>query len=229
MTAKPLTGSTAPRALLAPLLLSVLLGPLSISAAHAGQLYRFKSAEGGTVLSSSIPNERVAFGYDVIDSNSGRVLRKVAPQLTPEEAAIKAEHERRVSVCEVALRRVRNMYESPADIDNAETKALQSLETRVVNAQANLTHIRNQRTNLEEQAARLERNGTGINPALMGNLERAGNQIANLEQEIEQRKVEREETLEGYALDRTIFAFDNCEAAAVSAVFDGDEPQLAER
>ena len=75
--------------------------------AQAGQLYRFTNADGGLELSSSIPNDRVPFGYDVIDSRSGRLLRKVDPQLTAAEAAAKAELERRVNVCQIAQRRVR--------------------------------------------------------------------------------------------------------------------------
>lgn len=209
--------------LLAALAAGSLAGPV-----QAGELYRFKSAGGGLVLSSSIPNERVTQGYEVIDGYSGRVLRTVAPQISAAEAAAKAEFERRVGVCQIALRRVQTMYESNEDIDSAETKALQSLETRIVNAQANLTHLKNQRSNFEDQAARMERSGNGVTPALMGNLERANNQIENLEQEIAHRSAEQEETQAGYALDRKIFAVEDCEAAAVHAVFDSEDPQLAD-
>ncbi|MFK7912420.1 MAG: hypothetical protein AB8B93_00785 [Pseudomonadales bacterium] len=188
--------------------------------AHAGQLYRFTNADGGLELSSSVPNARVPFGYDVIDSRSGRLLRKVDPQLTAAEAAAKAERERRIGVCAIAQRRVQTMYESDADINDAESKALQSLETRIVNAQANLTHLRNQRSKLEDQAARLERNGTGVTPVLVGNLDRANNQIDNLDLEIEHRRQEMADTRAGYEQDRAIFALGDCEVAASSPLFD---------
>lgn len=192
--------------------------------AHAGQLYRFTNADGGVELSSSVPNSRVPFGYDVIDSRSGRLLRKVDPQLTPAEAAAKAERERRIGVCAIAQRRVQTMYESDADINDAETKTLQSLETRIVNAQANLTHLRNQRSKLEDQAARLERNGTGVTPVLVGNLDRANTQITNLELEIAHRRQEQDDARAGYEQDRAIFALGDCEIASQSPLFDLKPP-----
>lgn len=188
--------------------------------AHAAQLYRFTNSQGGLELSYSIPNDRVPYGYEVIDSQSGRLLRTVAPQLTPAEAAAKAEHERRMGVCKIAQRRVQTMYESDADIDDAETKAMQSLETRIVNAQANLTHLINQRSRLEDQAAQLERSGRGVTRRLIANLERANNQIKTLEREISQRHAERKETRDGYELDRSIFALGDCEVASASPLFD---------
>lgn len=205
-----------------------LLSLLIVSTAQAGQLYRYRNADGGLEISSSIPNDRVPKGYEVIDSFSGRLLRTVAPQLTPEQAAAKAEHERRVGICEIAQRRVQTMYESNDDIDQAETKALQSLETRIVNAQANLTHLRSQRSKLEDQAARMERSGKGVTPILVGNLERAQNQIQNLEVEIVQRQEEQQETRNGYELDRQIFELGDCEQAAKSPLFDLQDAQLAD-
>lgn len=217
-----------PRSRAAGWLLTALVASVLAGSVQAGELYRFKNASGGLVLSSSIPNERVTEGYEVIDSYSGRLLRTVAPQISAEEAAAKAEFERRVGVCKIALRRVQTMYESNEDIDKAETKALQSLETRIVNAQANLTHLRNQRSNFEDQAARMERSGNGVTPALMGNLERANNQIANLEKEIQHRSAEQDEARDGYALDRKIFAVEDCELAASQGEFAADDPQLAD-
>ncbi len=212
--------------------LGLCIGTVSLmllgSVAQAGQLYRYRNADGGVEISSSIPNDRVPKGYEVIDSTSGRLLRTVAPQLTPAQAAAKAEHERRVGVCTIAQRRVQTMYESDEDIDQAETKAMQSLQTRIVNAQANLTHLRSQRAKLEDQAARMERSGKGVSPILVGNLERAQNQIKNLEQEIVQRHSEQQETRDSYLLDRQIFELDDCEQAAKSPLFDLADEQIAE-
>ena len=197
--------------------------------AQAANLYRFRDANGGLVISSSIPNDRVPLGYEVIDGTSGRTLQKVAPQLSPAEAAAKAEFERRLALCTRAQRRVRTMYEVPEDIDAAETQALESLETRIINAQANLVHVRNQLSQFEQQAARLERNGTGVTAVLVGNIERAKAQIANLEQEIAQRRAEQAATRNEYARDRAIFKVNDCELAVDSALFDlGPEAEIDE-
>ena len=198
--------------------------------AQAANLYRFRDANGGLVISSSIPNDRVPLGYEVIDGNSGRTLQKVAPQLSPAEAAAKAEFERRLALCARAQRRVQTMYETPTDIDAAEKQALESLETRIINAQANLTHVRNQLSQFEQQAARLERNGTGVTAVLVGNIERAKAQIANLEKEIAQRREEQAATRKEYSRDRAIFEVEECEQAVDSALFDLDseqDPELA--
>ena len=197
----------------------LLVGALALPA-QAANLYRYRNAEGGLVIASSIPNDRVPLGYEVIDSNSGRLLRRVAPQLTPAQAAAKAEFERRLKLCERSQRRVRTMYETSDDINAAEAQALESIETRVLNAEANLLHVRNQLSRFEEQAARLERSGTGVSAVLVGNIERANVQIANLEGEIDQRRVEMQRARVEYERDRAIFALGECESAVDSSLFD---------
>lgn len=187
---------------------------------QAAQLYRYRNADGGLVIASSVPNDRVPLGYEVLDQNSGRLVRTVAPQLTPAQAAAKAEFERRFALCETAQRRVKTMYESDADIDAAEAQAMESVETRIINAQANLTHVRKQQGQFEEQAARMERNGQGINTILVGNLDRTRVQVASLEQEIEQRRQEQAQIAIEYNRDRMVFDLSACEKAAGHQLFD---------
>lgn len=187
---------------------------------QAAQLYRYRSVDGGLVIASSVPNDRVPLGYEVLDRNTGRLLRTVAPQLTPVEAAAKADFERRLALCEVAQRRVKTMYESDGDIDGAEAQAIESVETRIVNAQANLIHVRKQRDQFQEQAARMERNGQGVNAILVGNIERTQTQIASLEQEIVQRRQEQERIGIEYERDRVMFELGPCEQAAGHQLFD---------
>lgn len=201
------------------LLLVSALGGLALPV-EAGNLYRFRNADGGLVIASSIPNDRVPLGYEVIDSSSGRLLQTIAPQLTPREAAAKAEWERRLNLCETAQRRVQTMYESLEDIDAAELQALESIDTRILNAQASLAHARNQRSEFEETAARMERNGGGVPPTLVGNLQRASIQIDSLEQEIAQRQSEKVTVRREYDQDREVFKISSCEVAANHRLFD---------
>ncbi|MEM6710094.1 MAG: hypothetical protein AAF648_15045 [Pseudomonadota bacterium] len=190
-------------------------------------MYRYLNSDGIVVMASSIPNDRVPLGYEVIDSRSGRVLELVAPQLTPEEARAKAEFERRFDLCMASKRRVLAMYESTEDIDAAERQAMESLENRVLNTQANLSHVQNQLRDFEAQAARQERSGAAVGPTLVGNIERARFQIANLEEQIAARRREQEALRKDYARDRVVFALGECEEAAYHALFDATADELS--
>ncbi len=178
--------------------------------ALAAQLYRYTNAAGGTEIGSSVPNELVVNGYQVIDSSSGRVIRTVAAQLSPAEAKLKKARDRLVRQCLDTQRRVNSLYQDEADIDHAEAQALESINTRILNAQAGLTQLRNQQEDLEDQAARLERTGHGVTSVLVGNIDRAKTQIASLELEILARRVEQEDARKQFDADRDVFRQGNC-------------------
>lgn len=191
-------------------LMAVALAP----ATWAGQLYRYANSEGGVVIGSSVPNDLVRNGYQVIDSATGRVLRTVAAQLTPKQAKLKAAREARYAQCRDSQRRVNSLYETNADIDHAEKQALASIETRIINAQASLTQMRNQERDLEDQAARLERSGYGVTPILVGNIKQAKAQIQNLELEILGRRIEQDEARTQFDRDREVFLQGDCSEIA---------------
>lgn len=205
--------SVARSALVAALgtaLLAMTLAP----ATWAGQLYRYANAQGGVVIGSNVPNDLVRNGYQVIDSATGRVLRTVAAQLTPKQAKLKAAREERYAQCRDSQRRVNSLYETNEDIDHAEKQALASIETRIINAQASLTQMRNQERDLEDQAARLERSGHGVTPILVGNIEQAKAQIQNLELETLGRRVEQDEARKQFDRDREVFLQGDCSVIA---------------
>ncbi len=194
--------------LAAPALAGLLLALPLVS--QAGQLYRYNNEQGGIEISASVPNELVINGYQVIDSATGRVLRTVAPQLTAEQARLKAAREARLAQCSDTQRRVNSLYETLEDIDHAENQALDSIETRIINAQAGLTQLRNQERDLEDQAARLERSGHGVTASLVGDIDLAKTQIENLEVEILGRRVEQDEARKQFDRDREVFQQGDC-------------------
>lgn len=201
------TGKTSgARVALAAALAASLLAPAS----WAGQLYRYANEQGITVIGSTVPNDIVRNGYQVIDSATGRVLRTVAAQLTPKQAKLKAAREEKYAQCKDSQRRVNSLYEADEDIDHAEKQALDSIETRIINAQASLTQMRNQERDLEDQAARLERSGHGVTPILVGNIKQAKAQIQNLELEILGRRVEQDEARKQFNRDREVFLQGDC-------------------
>ena len=199
-------------------LLGVALLLSAAAGAHAGKLYRYINAQGATEIASSIPNELVVNGYQVIDSSSGRVLRTVAPQLTPEQVALKSARQEHIARCRDAQRRVNSLYQHSEDIDLAERQALESIETRILNAQASLTQLRIQERDLEDQAARFERSGHGVTAQLMTNIEKAKAQIETLEVEVLARRVEQDEARLQFDRDREVLVQGDCVDIAKRAI-----------
>lgn len=172
-------------------------------------LYRFTNAQGKVEISSSIPNERVKFGYDVLDQ-SGRVIRRVAPELTGAELEAKRKKEAELAKCRETWRRVSAMYQTEADIALFEKEEIEALETAVANERANLLVLKGQHTDLLAQAARIERSGGTLNSVLIQNIERAASQVKLLEQSIRKRESERKRISSRFNAERAAFRRGNC-------------------
>ena len=194
---------------------ALLFGATSV---YAGKLYRYTNSQGSTEIASSIPNELVVNGYQVIDSSSGRVLRTVAPQLSPEQVALKNARRKHIAQCHDAQRRVNSLYQHEEDVHHAEKQALASIETRILNAQASLTQLRIQQRDLEDQAARMERSGHGVTAKLMSNIEKARSQIETLEVEVLARRVEQDEARLQFDRDLAVLLQGDCAEIAEKMV-----------
>jgi len=176
------------------------LGALS---AEAARLYRYKNDDNGWVIASSVPNERVKNGFQVVDE-TGRVIEEVAPQRSPDEAAIyiaelEAKQER-----EEAIRRINLLYGVEEDITYALSKALDSIDKSLANTQANLRQLRSQRQRLETQAARIERAGSKLSSDLVANISALGSQIENLETEFKPPTSQKDIERHRHARDRAL-------------------------
>ena len=100
-------------------------------------VYRYKNAQGVTVMDSAIPPEYVSKGYEIL-SRSGKVLKVIPPALVG-EAAEKARQER-IDAEERARSdlQLRRSYSNVADIDAAKERNLQSLRGNIGILEANL-------------------------------------------------------------------------------------------
>ncbi len=192
------------------IIIAALLLSLAAAAAHAQQFFRYKDKTDTMVLSHTIPADRVKYGYDIVDE-SGTLIRRVAAQLSDEAYREKVAQEKAVAECEAAVHRVNNLYQTIDDIDYAEEKQLAGIDTSIANARANLTHVRNQRRELESQAAQKDLEGKSIPNALLDNIERARSQEKNLKDEIEARLAEKLDQRIQYRYDRKVFELRNCE------------------
>lgn len=181
-------------------LLFALVVSISVQAAESQtQIYRFTNAQGKTEISHSIPNDRVKFGYDVLDA-SGRVVRTVAAELTGAELA-----ERRATWV-----RVSTMYQTSADIDRFEAEEIEAVETTLANDRAKLIALRGQHNDLLAQAARIERSGGTLTNILIQNIERAAGQIKLVEKSIKQREKERRNIAAKFKAERVAFKRGKC-------------------
>ena len=112
---------TAYRFGMAFFLLAALL--LASTQAWAARFFRYTDETGRLVISHTIPNDRVKFGYEIVDENA-RLIQTIEPQLSEEEYQAKLAREAARKECEEAVNRVQTLYRSVPDIDYAEAQAL---------------------------------------------------------------------------------------------------------
>jgi len=198
--------STSPLNMLVRVLVRVLVASVVVGAAsaEAARLYRYKNDDGVWVIASSVPNERVKNGYLIIDE-TGRLIEEIEPQKSADQAKayiaeLEAQQER-----DEAVRRINLLYGSEDDISLALAKALDSIDKSLANTNANVRQLRSRRQRLETQAARIERSGAKLSEDLVVNIANLGDQIDNLEAEIDQRNNQKDVERERHARDRVLF------------------------
>ncbi len=179
-------------------------------AVSAHGYFRYVDENGELVLSQTIPNDRVKYGYDIVDQH-GNLLERVPPQLSDEAYQEKLKLDAMRNECRRAFDRVHKLYQALDDIDYAEEQALASLETRVANTRANLAVVQSQRQEFEATAAQLDVSGKSIPAALLNNIQRAIAQEKNLEDEIRLREQEELDLIDQFAYDRQVFQLPDCE------------------
>ena len=183
--------------------------------ADAATLYRYINDKGYQEIGYSVPPHLVPNGYDVIDE-SGRLVRRVAAQLSEEAYAAKLERERKLEACEKAVARVHRRYESLEDIDAAEIQFEAQLEESQQNAQANLEYNQTELKKLQDMAAAFEREGRIIRESHLNNMEQVRTTIENLTIQIEQGDRSRDIKAAEFDEERRVFQLVGC-----------DEEQLA--
>lgn len=170
--------------------------------AGAGELYRYVSDKGVTVLDrQGVPPEYIGRGYDVLDEQ-GRLLRTVPPAPTAEERARMSQEKAQAGSDAQLLR----LYSSLEDVDRARERKLSELDGAIAAARGNLQSLRTQQANLQSQAAEQERAGRVVPESLLVQIGNLKAEQASLLKDIARFEETRKQADAGFNADRTRLA-----------------------
>ncbi len=200
---------------LSPLLLVLsvlLLGSGSGSAQAEKLLYRYVDTSGKIVLVDQLPPEAVALGYDIIRPD-GRLIETVAGKPTEEELRRVGDQEQAMRLREEEAERLREWdeslllrYSAVADIEAAKQRALKEIQVRLAILNSNLRQLKRQVEVQQAEAADAERAGGTVPESLTRNIKAMMWRIGDVEEMIEFRQRELQDTAAAY--DRDIRRFD---------------------
>lgn len=186
-----------------PLISTLLLScTLLAGAAYAAekQLFRYLDDQGQLVLNDTLPPEAAGRGYEIIRAD-GTVLKTVNPPAANESVAeterLEQEVEKRRKWDESLLLR----YSSLADIKDAKKRALGDIQVRVSILRGNLNYLKTQVEREEFRAAETDRQGLEVSAEQKDAIRALKLQIGDVEELIDVRRREMEETEARYDLD----------------------------
>lgn len=151
--------------------------------------YRYTNEDGVQVLNHSIPPKYIESGYEVVSLN-GKVLKVVEPAPSEADAERVARERELRQQQEKADKLLRRRYSSVHDIEAAKTRNLQELQGNISILTSNLSNVRNQIVNQQEQAASVERSGRTVSDDLLKNLVELQAEEQDIQVQIKQRELE---------------------------------------
>lgn len=191
-------------------LTALIVALMTPAGAVAAVMFKYRNAEGDTVFSYTLPPGQAHLGYERVDLSTGKVLETVAPQLPPAELEARQRRERALAECRAELRRIYALYGSEQDIAVAERGAIEAIDRRIGQIQANLTRTRSELERLRAQAADMERSGTAVTGTLLDRITRNEAQAEQLESEIAQRRDEQDRARARYQHELERFRDGRC-------------------
>lgn len=175
--------------------------------AEAGNLYRYRNAEGVVVVNWTVPAEYTRQGYEILNDD-GVVVEVVPRELTADERKdralsqrvadqAKAEEERLRLWDESLLRR----YSAVEDVEAARDRSLRELKIRISILKSNRRSLRQKVENYQASIADAERDGATPNEADLEAIEILKDEISGTEKAIDDRQAEVDRVFAEYALD----------------------------
>lgn len=189
---------------------------LSVS---AGQLYRFPDENGVMTLSTTLPSAASQKGYDIIDSETMRLIERVPAALTEQElveqaAKQKIEEEARLQAQEQAkqaeeARQAQQTYDktllityrSEADLIRARDSDIAYRQEQITMHQQKLPELKQYLYELQNEAAQRELSGAKVTANMQKRLDAAKEEIQVRQQAITELKAEITELQSKYEHD----------------------------
>lgn len=160
-----------------------------------GALYRYQTQEGQVVVTSTLPREAIATGYEILDRH-GRTIRKVEPAPTQEDLE-RLEARRQEKLQRERQReedkRLRRLYAGPEDAIRARDRQLEALRLNIEYTRNSIGQVEEKLSEEISVAADYERKGQAVPESVRGAIERYQRQLRELNQEIEQYEADMEE------------------------------------
>lgn len=175
---------------------------LGLASPALAEMYRYKTEDGKTVMSNTLPREALKQGYEVLNKN-GRVVEEVPAPPTEEELAERERERERQKEREQERKeqkkkdqRLLRQYSSPDDAVRALHRKLRERFGTVRLKLANINNVEGQLADLQNRAANQERAGEEVSDSLREKMDRLRAEKASLLTEIRDEISEAEQTRE---------------------------------
>jgi DNA repair ATPase RecN len=137
-----------------------------LSSAEAMNLYRFTDEEGVQSIGTSLPPNAAQRGYDILDAQSMRLIKRVAPALTSEEIEqLKREEAAKQLVAEQKKKqdiydnRLLSLYQSSQDVYAAKQRDVEAKQATLEHTKLNLVELEARQQQYQQLAADEELGG----------------------------------------------------------------------
>ncbi len=167
--------------------------------ASAGYMYRYTAPNGGTVITSTLPADISQQGYDVLNGQTMRLIKRVDPAPTEEElAAIVAEKEAKLAAEAAQKQQAKEDAEflethySEANFIKVRDYEFSKRDKELLAATDKQSQLLANQRDLQARAAEEELSGQPLSEQLEANLEIIANNIALNSQAIVEQEKERE-------------------------------------
>lgn len=185
----------------------------------AGTIYRFVDKNGSITMSKSLPPYASQNGYDILNDSSLRLIKRVAPALTPEQIAEKEhleaeriEQERLAKIAEeqkMAEQKQQSIhdqalvasYGSEHDLIKARDDEFLYLNAELEKAKTHLGENKQKLEQLQQKAAQQELSGQTISDLMKKQMSAAQEEINNDKHNISELTARLEQTELQYEKD----------------------------
>ncbi len=181
-------------------LLCMLLAIQDEAGLPPGAVFRYEREDGSTTISSSLSDEAIEQGYEVLNQN-GRVVRTVEPALTAEERKQLEKQEQRQRREKKQAKRdeeLLRMYAGPGDARRARDRQVEALKVNISYTRNTLQGVKEKLDRAVSNAAKYEQRGEKVPASVQDSINQFQRRIAEHKKAIQQYKDDIEDVNEKY-------------------------------